>query len=134
MIVKKTNSAEETKEFGISVCSADQDMISSVAGDVSGRDVDKIAVLRDLGAEFRKAKQINVLMVKGAAMTAECKLYKTLNIGDHVLFVGSVVEITGSKKDPLVFSRNYCDPLSQVRAKAHQTLWKRCHHNLSAIA
>src|SRR3989338_8642094 len=51
---------KRSKEFGISLAAADQSIVSSVAGGSSGKEVDKIAVLKDLGVEFYKAEKIDV--------------------------------------------------------------------------
>ncbi len=93
-----------TKEFGVSIASSDQNVLSSVAGGSSGRDVDKIALLKELGFEFFKAKKTNTLLVKGAALHAECKLKEIMQIGDHIMFVGEVVEIESyEEKVPLAY-------------------------------
>jgi len=94
----------KSKEFGINLCSVTQNVISSISGNSSGRDVDKIKVLKELGVEFYKGNKINALMVKGAAMNAECKLHKILELGDHTMFVGEVVEIsTDPTIEPLAY-------------------------------
>ncbi len=82
----------ETKEFGVSLCASEQNVPSSIAGGYSGKNFDKIGALKELGFKFFNAKKINVLMVEGAAMSAECKLYKKIRLGDHIMFVGEVVE------------------------------------------
>jgi len=95
---------EKTKEFGVNLCASDQNILSSIAGGSHGQDVDKIGVLKELGYKFFKAKKIDVLMVEGAAMNAECKLFKQIELGDHTMFVGEVVElypVTG--KNPIVY-------------------------------
>ncbi|HLC64864.1 MAG TPA: flavin reductase family protein [Candidatus Nanoarchaeia archaeon] len=94
----------KSREFGINLCSASQSIVSSIAGGSSGKDVDKIAVLKGMGVEFYKGKKINALMVKNAAMNAECKLHKAIELGDHTMFVGKVVEISASDELPLIYS------------------------------
>ena len=43
-------------------------------------------------------------MIRGAAMNAECKLVKREDIGDHVMFIGEVTEIsTDENIKPLVY-------------------------------
>ena len=42
-------------------------------------------------------------MIKGAAMNAECKLFKTIELGDHTTFVGEVVELYPAGKEPIVY-------------------------------
>ena len=83
----------KSKEFGVNLTAENQNHISSIAGNSSGSEVDKIAVLKELGVEFYQAKHINAPMIKGAAMHAECKLLKHEPLGDHHMFVGEVVEL-----------------------------------------
>ena len=66
----------KSKEFGVSLCASNQNVLSSIAGGSSGKNVNKIEALKELGFKFFKAKKINVLMAEGAAMNAECRLYK----------------------------------------------------------
>ena len=94
----------KTKEFGVNLCADDQNVMSSVAGGNSGKSVNKIEALKELGFKFFKAKKINVLMVEGAVVQLECKLVKKIELGDHTTFVGEVVEAYHlSGKSPLVY-------------------------------
>jgi flavin reductase (DIM6/NTAB) family NADH-FMN oxidoreductase RutF len=36
-------------------------------------------------------------LIKGAAMNAECKLLAHEKIGDHIMFVGEIIEITADE-------------------------------------
>jgi len=96
---------ESSKAFGVSLAASDQNVVSSVAGGYSGRDVDKVAILKELGVEFSNGKKVDVLLVEGAAMQAECKLVKSLEIGDHKMYVGEVQEATSTDKLPLILSQ-----------------------------
>ncbi len=91
-----------SSEFGANLCASDQSVISNIAGGSTGKEVDKMSVLKELGAVFYRAKRINVLMLEGAAMNAECKLLKAVEFGDHTMFVGEVLEISAPDKSPLV--------------------------------
>lgn len=94
----------KTGFFGVSLAAVDQNVLSSVAGGSSGRDVDKIAVLKELGFNFFKAKKIDVFLVEGSAMQAECKLVFQKTFGNHILFAGEVVELyPANEKKPLVY-------------------------------
>lgn len=93
----------KTKEFGVNLCSDEQNVISSIAGGYTGKDVDKISALKELGFEFYKAKKINCVMVKYAALNAECRLVKAIELGDHTMFVGEVVGSTATEKQPLAY-------------------------------
>lgn len=94
---------EHAGEFGVSIASVNQTLFSSVAGNRSGKDVDKIKMLKELGFTFYQAKHIDVLMVEGACMNAECKLIKKIDIGDHPLLIGEMVSIQESDEKPLVY-------------------------------
>lgn len=93
----------ETKEFGINLASSAQNVLASAAGGSSGRSVDKIEVLKGLGAEFYGAKRIRAPMLRGAAMNAECRLVQETELGDHIMFVGEVLEISSSDAEPLAY-------------------------------
>ena len=95
---------EKTKEFGVNLCAYGQNVISSLAGGNSGKSVNKIDALKELGFKFFKAKKINVFMVDGASVQLECKLVNKIKLGDHTTFVGEVVEAYPlSGKAPLVY-------------------------------
>src|SRR3989344_1725210 len=47
-----------TKEFGVSIAATDQNVIASVAGGSSGKNVDKIKALKELGFKFYRANKI----------------------------------------------------------------------------
>jgi flavin reductase (DIM6/NTAB) family NADH-FMN oxidoreductase RutF len=43
-------------------------------------------------------------MIRGAAMNAECKLVNREELGDHVMFIGEVTEISADENiKPLVY-------------------------------
>lgn len=92
-----------TKEFGVNLAAVDQANIASIAGGSTGKEVNKIAVLKELGVEVYPAKHIKAPMVKGAALNAECKLLETVPRGDHILFIGEVLDISVEEKLPLIY-------------------------------
>ncbi|MGH9876448.1 MAG: flavin reductase family protein [Nitrososphaerales archaeon] len=95
---------KQTKEFGVSLCAADQSAMSSIAGGYSGKQYNKIAALKELGFEFYQGKKIKTLMVQGAAVSAECTLVNEYSLGDHTMFVGEVVEASNNPdKEPLAY-------------------------------
>ena len=96
----------KAKEFGISIAAANQNVLSSIAGGSSGKNVDKIGALKELGFRFYKAKRINALMVEGAVLSIECKLFKEIELGDHVMMVGEVLEASLNKgREPLAYHK-----------------------------
>ncbi len=95
----------KTKEFGVSLASTRQSIMASVAGGSKGHKTDKIKALQDLGFRFYKGKKIKALMVQGAAMTAECKLVKIIEIGSHMIFFGEVLEAAADGQEPLAYHK-----------------------------
>ncbi len=94
----------ETREFGVHLAAFDQNVFSSIAGGNTGKEVNKIAILKDLGLKFYNASKIDVLMLEDAAMQAECKLMQEVELGDHTMMVGEVVEIRSTEKEPLIYN------------------------------
>jgi len=95
----------KTKEFGVSITSNDQNIASSVSGTTSGRTTNKTEALKELGFKFYKGKKINPMMVENAALNAECKVIKEIELGDHVMIVGEVVALQINGKEPLAYHK-----------------------------
>jgi flavin reductase (DIM6/NTAB) family NADH-FMN oxidoreductase RutF len=94
----------KSRQFGISIASSSQSAICSIAGGSTGLEVDKVAQLGEFGLTFYPAKKINAPMPSGAAMNAECTLLQEIPLGDHVMFVGEVVEISADEAAvPLIY-------------------------------
>jgi len=100
---------KKTAQFGVNICSTQQSILSSVAGSHSGKNIDKIKALQELGFKFYKAKTIKSLMIEDSVLNIECKLFKNIPLGDHTMFVGKISEIThNSEKEPLAYHKgNY---------------------------
>ena len=115
----------KTKEFGVSIASAEQEVAASVAGGFTGKEVDKIALLEELGFKFYDGKKINVKMLQGASMNAEFKLVKKIQAGSHTLFIGEAVELSALPKPPLAYhqgkywglEKNVEKPAAEMRGK-----------------
>ena len=89
--------------------------------------MDKIAVLKDLGVKFYKGKKIKALMIKGAAMNAECKLVKRFQAGDHVAYMGEVLEATADESVmPLVYHGKKFWKLTETVQKPPPKFLKLC--------
>jgi flavin reductase (DIM6/NTAB) family NADH-FMN oxidoreductase RutF len=118
---------KESKEFGVNLAAEDQNIICSITGQYSGKRVDKIALLKKMGIVFYESKKIKVPMITGAAMNAECKLIKQEEqLGDHIMFVGEVVEISADERiKPLIYQNGKYWKLGDAIAKpAPETLDK----------
>ena len=113
----------ETMEFGVNIAAEDQNVFSSIAGGSSGHDVDKMAVLRGMGAEFATGKQIGAPMLLGAALNAECRVKEIVELGDHTMVVGEVLGIEShDEKKPLVYSFGKYYKLGEQIHKPDQAL------------
>jgi flavin reductase (DIM6/NTAB) family NADH-FMN oxidoreductase RutF len=92
-----------TGVFGVGLASDDQNVVASIAGGHSGREVDKIAMLRDLGIPLTRGKQTGVPFFGGTALNLECRVVRTVELGSHTAFVGEVVSTERTDKPPLVY-------------------------------
>ena len=106
-----------SKEFGINLCASDQSILSSVAGGYSGSKYDKINALKELGFQFYEAKKINTLMVKGASLNVECKLFQEITFGDHIMFIGEAVDAINNpeKKSAIYHGGQYWSLQSLIK-------------------
>ena len=112
----------KTKEFGVNLAAFDQNVLASISGGSTGKNINKIAVLKELGFRFFDAKKINILMVEGVALSVECKLVKKLNFGSHTIFIGEAVEVYPvSEKMPLVYHGLKFWKLNETIPKPPQT-------------
>lgn len=94
-----------TKEFGVNLTSSEQNVLSSLSGQYSGKNVNKIALLRELGFEFYDGEKIKAPMVKGTALNIELKLKKHEPMGDHVILIGEVlVSSVNESAKPIIYS------------------------------
>lgn len=97
---------KETGVFGVSLASTHQNIVSSIIGNHTGHDVDKVAVLAELGYTFMRGEATQVLLSKEAVFMAECKLVNIEPMGDHTMFLGEVVAAQeGTSNDPLLYNR-----------------------------
>ena len=93
-----------SKEFGVNLCASDQSILSSVAGGYSGSRYDKINALKELGFQFYDASKIKTVMVKGASLNMECKLFQEITFGDHIMFIGEALNaIHNPEKQSLIY-------------------------------
>jgi flavin reductase (DIM6/NTAB) family NADH-FMN oxidoreductase RutF len=120
---------KESKEFGVNIAAENQNVICSMAGKYKGTHVDKISVLKEAGiAAFYNAKRISkeVPMLAGAAMNAECKLVRQEELGDHIMFVGEVIEISADENiRPLLYHNGRYWRLGEATIKPQPDILNR---------
>jgi flavin reductase (DIM6/NTAB) family NADH-FMN oxidoreductase RutF len=79
---------KESKEFAINF--APYNIVEKIhfCGTKSGRNTDKI---KETGLTLSDPKKIKTKIIKECFANLECKLYKSIKLGDHTFFVGEVV-------------------------------------------
>lgn len=105
---------EETREFGVNIASDDQADLVNIAGGYSGTEIDKLAIPHTF--KTYKAKHIDVPMIKGCSLNAECKVIATQKMGDHVMVVGEALSAKfDEKRFPLIYTRGNYRKLSKSK-------------------
>ena len=115
-----TENIKKTKEFAVNIAALGQNILSSVAGSNCGREVDKIAALKELGFTFYTGKKTKVLLVDNAALSIECKLVKSIPLGDHIMFIGEALATKMGEKEPLALHAGKYWKLETSIAKPEQ--------------
>jgi flavin reductase (DIM6/NTAB) family NADH-FMN oxidoreductase RutF len=65
-------------------------------------------------------------MLVGAALNAECKLVKQEELGDHIMFVGEVIEISADENiRPLLYHNGRYWRLGEALIKPQPDIWNR---------
>lgn len=79
---------KESKEFAINF--APYEILEKIhyCGTKSGRTTDKI---KETGLTLSNSEKIKTKIIKECFANLECKLYKSIELGDHTFFVGEVV-------------------------------------------
>ena len=97
----------DSREFGINLASDDQAELVNLAGGYSGTELSKLAIPRAF--ETYRGKRINVPMIKGCALNAECRLVRIEKVGDHIMVLGKVLDARfDDARVPLIYTRgNY---------------------------
>jgi flavin reductase (DIM6/NTAB) family NADH-FMN oxidoreductase RutF len=79
---------EENKTFSLNVPSARQVVETDHCGLVSGSQVDKAGVFRSFYGKLKTAP-----LAEECPVNIECRLFRSVECGSHVLYVGEVAEI-----------------------------------------
>lgn len=96
----------DTKVFGIGLASDQQNVLASIAGSYSGRTVDKVSLLKELGFEFHEGAKTKTPVVAGAALNMELKLVTHDSVGSHDILIGKVLASSVNKSaEPVAYSR-----------------------------
>ncbi|HEV8404450.1 MAG TPA: flavin reductase family protein [Nitrososphaera sp.] len=105
---------KETRVFGVNLASEDQAELVNIAGGYSGIEIEKLAIPRTFSTYG--ARHIDVPMIKGCSLNAECKVTKIEKIGDHIMVVGEALSAKfDEKKFPLIYTRGNYRKLSKSK-------------------
>jgi flavin reductase (DIM6/NTAB) family NADH-FMN oxidoreductase RutF len=98
---------QETQAFGVNIASDSQAELVNIAGGYSGTEIDKLGIPGTF--QTYDGKDVDVPMVKGCALNAECRVTAIEKMGDHIMVVGEAVSAKyDEKKFPLIYTRgNY---------------------------
>jgi flavin reductase (DIM6/NTAB) family NADH-FMN oxidoreductase RutF len=83
---------EENKTFSLNVPSAKQVIETDHCGLISGAQEDKSLVFRSFYGKLKTAP-----LAEECPINIECKLFKAVDCGSHLLYIGEVVEIHADK-------------------------------------
>jgi len=85
------------KEFVLNYPSEEQAEAAWICGTKSGRDCDKIKLA---GLKLIDSQVVKVPTIDGVTVAFECKVVDQFETGDHTVFVGEVVAISGNQDKP----------------------------------
>ena len=90
---------QESKVFAVNILSSRQVELAKLFGLQSGRKIDKFSKV-----EY-ETKKTRCPILKDCVAYLDCRLYSTAEAGDHVLFIGEVVDAqVKSKEQPLIYN------------------------------
>lgn len=123
---------QETQVFGVNIASDDQAQLVNIAGGYSGTEIDKLGIPRIF--ETYDAKHIDVPMLKGCALSAECKVTSIQKIGDHIMVVGEAVSAKfDERKFPLIYTRGNYRKLSRTKIPSGRKLVRITANQMSRL-
>jgi len=82
---------DEYKEFVVAVPTIELLKDVWIAGTVSGANVNKA---EKMGVTFVPSKKVKVPSIKECQANLECKVVNAVETGDHVFYVGEIVDVT----------------------------------------
>ncbi|NRD79475.1 flavin reductase family protein [Bacillus sp. BRMEA1] len=107
-IDKRVSSYEafvHSEHFAVHVLAGDQSDICSLFA-MKGTD-------RFANCEW-KISESNLPIIAGAAGVLQCKTFKTVDAGDHMVLIGEVIDIQSSSKAPLLYHKRKFGPIPET--------------------
>lgn len=92
------NLIKKGKAFGINLTSPEMKEAVLVCGRKSGEKIDKFKE-----AKLTKEKGKKVVLIKESPASIECELVKEIQTGDHIMFVGKVINVIERRKSKWLY-------------------------------
>ncbi len=90
---------KKSKEFVLAIPTPQMQEAVLYCGTHSGRDTDKF---KGAGLTKEKAKKVKAPLIKEAGANLECRLFSSIEAGDHTIFVGEVLETHRNSESTLI--------------------------------
>lgn len=105
----------ESKEFGVNLCADTQASLANFAGNVSGRDVDKLSESCFAGLIYAST-HIKPPLIRGCILNAECVVEEIFPMGEYTGFLGlSLAATVDTEAKPLFYhQRKYFQLGAQI--------------------
>jgi flavin reductase (DIM6/NTAB) family NADH-FMN oxidoreductase RutF len=105
---------QETNVFGVNIASDKQAELVNISGGYSGTEIDKLGIPGTF--ETYDGKHIDVPLIKGCVLNAECRVTSIEKVGDHIMVVGEALSAKfDEKKFPLIYTRGNYRKLSRSK-------------------
>lgn len=79
---------QQSKEFVIAIPNKELEKSLLLFGSTHGNEIDKFAESK---IETAKAEFVKSPLIKNATINFECELFKEVDSGDHIIFIGKIV-------------------------------------------
>lgn len=106
----------ERKAFTIGIPTESQIREADYMGIVSGRKVDKFA---ETGFSAVKSSLVDAPYADEVPFVLECRLFKTIELGLHTLFVGEIMDV---KADETVLAQDGLPDIAKVKPVIYDTM------------
>jgi flavin reductase (DIM6/NTAB) family NADH-FMN oxidoreductase RutF len=94
----------EGEGFAVHVLAGDQQELCST---FASKNVDRFST-----CEWSYSKN-NLPIIEGAFGVLECKVFQTIEAGDHTILIGEVLDIQKNDKEPMMYHRRHFGPVPE---------------------
>jgi flavin reductase (DIM6/NTAB) family NADH-FMN oxidoreductase RutF len=96
----------ESREFVIAVPNKELEDALVQFGSTHGNDIDKFC---ETGVKTEKPETVRTPLLSNATLNYECKLFKEVDSGDHIIFIGRVVAAQINRGKKVLFNMKKVD-------------------------